>query len=247
MITLWSNIAASWLPMDLAIVLSAIRWQFLSCAGSDNASPQLMRSSVKLACGGNRDQTCAKTDEVAYLPTSARRKVASCLRRFVAETVQLAFDSVTPVQVLRMAGCGRRCEALERAVHKLSVFTAGNVANDRSWFHCRTVASASFYIHLSDRCFHRAPFLLYFPCSPSVTRSVLIPRPADSELLLFLDSSPNQVRWVPTPENAALALGAGHTRVASRRSVPRAIRANTTKEKNNGDLRKQDHSERLPR
>jgi hypothetical protein len=42
-----------------------------------------------------------------------------------------------------------------------------------------------------------------FPCFPSVTRSVLIPRhitpyrgpdSADYELLFFLDSSPNQVR-----------------------------------------------------
>ena len=57
------------------------------------------------------------------------------------------------------------------------------------------------------------------------------PDSADCELLLFPDSSPNQMRWVPTPENAALALGAGRTRVASRKSVPRVIRANTTKEK----------------
>ena len=44
-----------------------------------------------------------------------------------------------------------------------------------------------------------------------------------------------------------LALGAGHTRVASRKSVPRALRANTNKEKNNGTLRKQNHFERLSR
>src|SRR5580698_5729379 len=31
---------------------------------------------------------------------------------------------------------------------------------------------------LQKGCFRRVPFLLYFPCSPSVTRSVLIPRPA---------------------------------------------------------------------
>jgi hypothetical protein len=52
----------------------------------------------------------------------------------------------------------------------------------------------------------------YFPCSPSVTRLGADPAPhhpstrkqragdpdsADCELLLFLDSSPNQVRWVP--------------------------------------------------
>ena len=52
----------------------------------------------------------------------------------------------------------------------------------------------------------------YFPCSPSVTRLGADPAPhhpspqrpragdpdsADCELLLFLDSSPNQKRWVP--------------------------------------------------
>jgi hypothetical protein len=119
------------------------------------------------------------------------------------------------------------------------------VASDRLWFHCRAAASASLYRRPSDRRFHRAPILPYFPCSPSVTRFGAYPAPhhpitqrpragdpdsADCELLLFPDSSPNQVRWVPTPENAALALGAGHTRVASRKSVPRVIRANTTKE-----------------
>jgi hypothetical protein len=34
------------------------------------------------------------------------------------------------------------------------------------------------YRRPSDKCFHRAPILPYFPCSPSVTRSMLYPRPA---------------------------------------------------------------------
>jgi hypothetical protein len=73
-------------------------------------------------------------------------------------------------------------------------------------------------------------FSRIFPAHPRSLASVLIPRPAARRVLLFPDSSPNQVRWVPAPENAPLALGARHSRVASRKSVPRVIRANTTKE-----------------
>ena len=48
-----------------------------------------------------------------------------------------------------------------------------------------------------------------FPAHPRSLASVLIPRPAARRLLLFPDSSPNQMRWVPTPGNAPLALGSG--------------------------------------
>jgi hypothetical protein len=158
-----------------------------------------------------------------------------------------------------MAGCGGRCEALERAVHPLSAFAAGSMANDRLWFHCRAVASASLYGRPSDKCFHKAPILPYFPCSPSVTRSVLIPRPAARRGSASA-SPPCGFRFSENlvcnerkkifrtfRKRRRLALGAGHTRVASRKSVPRALRANTNKEKNNGTLRKQDHFERLSR
>lgn len=64
-----------------------------------------------------------------------------------------------------MAEYGGRCEELERAVHPLSAFAAGSMANDRLWSYRRVVATASFYRRLSDRCFHRAPILPYFPCS----------------------------------------------------------------------------------
>jgi hypothetical protein len=61
------------------------------------------------------------------------------------------------------------------------------------------------------------------PESSSGTRSVLIPRPAAHRALLFPDSSPNQVRRVPAPENAPSALGAGHLR---RLGDPSTLRAN---------------------
>jgi hypothetical protein len=50
-------------------------------------------------------------------------------------------------------------------------------------------------------------FSCIFPAHPRSLASVLIPRPAALRVLLFLDSSPNQMRWVPTPEKAPSALG----------------------------------------
>jgi hypothetical protein len=58
-----------------------------------------------------------------------------------------------------------------------------------------------------------------FPAHPRSLASVLIPRPAALRLLLFPDSSPNQMRWVPTPENAPSALGSGaHSHPTTHRS-----------------------------
>ena len=50
-------------------------------------------------------------------------------------------------------------------------------------------------------------FSCIFPAHPRSLASVLIPRPAALRVLLFPDSSPNQMRWVPAPENAPSALG----------------------------------------
>jgi hypothetical protein len=56
-------------------------------------------------------------------------------------------------------------------------------------------------------------FSRFFPAHPRSLASVLFPRPAAHRVLLFPDSSPNQMRWVPTPENAPSALGSGaHSR-----------------------------------
>jgi hypothetical protein len=52
-------------------------------------------------------------------------------------------------------------------------------------------------------------FSCIFPAHPRSLASVLIPRPAALRVLLFPDSSPNQMRWVPTPEKAPSALGSG--------------------------------------
>jgi hypothetical protein len=56
-------------------------------------------------------------------------------------------------------------------------------------------------------------FSCIFPAHPRSLASVLIPRPAALRVLLFPDSSPNQMRWVPTPEKAPSALGSeAHSR-----------------------------------
>ena len=74
----------------------------------------------------------------------------------------------------------------------------------------------------TDR-FRRAPSLPYFPCSPSVTRSVLFPRPAALGVLLRTScalrvsasrKSLGTMRWdPPTSRKSTLGLGSGaHSR-----------------------------------
>ena len=142
--------------------------------------------------------------------------------------------------------------------------------------------------NLSAGRLRKAPSLLDLPCSPSVTRSVLFPRPAalrgsalhgperlkavPSEVLAHAPfgfrlsenlsckerknifrtfrksaAGPWERGTFTTPARRERVLGDPGTRVASRKSVPRIIRANTTKEKHHGTIRKQDHFERLPR
>ena len=145
----------------------------------------------------------------ADLPTSARRRVFSCSRRHVAEVTQLAFDSVAPIQAHRIARCEERCEALERAVHPRSAFAAGRVASGRLWFHCRVARSASLYRRPSDKCFHRAPILPYFPCSPSVTRFGAYPAPGGTTRLCFGFTTPlRKDRASGTPDFTALRVSA---------------------------------------
>jgi len=85
-------------------------------------------------------------------------------------------------------------------------------------------AKASFANGLQQKGFHRAPSPRIFPARPrslarclsratSPQRTANVRQDPDSaahRVLLFPASSPNQVRWVPTPENAPSALGAGH-------------------------------------
>ena len=101
-------------------------------------------------------------------------------------------------------------------------------------------------------------FSRIFPAHPRSLASVLIPRPAARRV--SASASPpcgfrlsenllcNERKKIfrTFRKRRRLALGAGHTRVALRKSVPRVIRANTTKEKNHGTLHQHRHFERLP-
>jgi len=101
-----------------------------------------------------------------------------CPCRSGADTVQLAFDSAALTQVLRMAGCGERCEAMKRAAHPQSTFAAGIVASDRIWLRCCLIASASLYMDaLQTRISIERHFSRLFPAFPRSLASVLIPRP----------------------------------------------------------------------
>ena len=244
--------------MAPAIVLLAIRWLSRSCVGSDNASRQSTRSSR----GGPREQAGANAGNAdACFPTSPRRLVFSCPHRSVAQAEQLAFDSVAPARALRMAGRGRQCEALERAVRPLTAFAAGNMASDRLWFRRHVARSASLYRRPSDKCLPRAPILPYFPCSPSVTRSALFPRhitpsrtdrapgtPILRTASFCFSRTPPPTRCVGSPlrkmqllpwERGALAsLRARVSRGQSGQIQPRR--------KSNGTLHQHRHSERLP-
>jgi hypothetical protein len=102
-----------------------------------------------------------------------------------------------------------------------------------------------------------------FPAYPRSLASVLFPRPAAHRCSAsaappcgsgfpkrkssFGCGPADKIFFSEPPQKAHLDLGSGTPRVASRKSVPRAIRANTNKEKHNGTLRKQSHSEGLPR
>jgi hypothetical protein len=116
-------------------------------------------------------------------------------------------------------------------------------------------------------------FSRIFPAHPRSLASVLIPRPAALRVSAsayaalrvsaFRKSLCNERKKIfrTFRKRRRLALGAGHTptpphtnrvlgtpgsRVASRKSVPRVIRANTNKEKNHGNLHQHRHSEGLP-
>jgi hypothetical protein len=93
---------------------------------------------------------------------------------------QLTLDSVAPAQASRRTGCDGRWSAENGVVHPLRAFVASTgsqrQARERRFF-CVLVASAYRATGLQQRCFHRAPFLPYFPCFPSVTRFGAYPAP----------------------------------------------------------------------
>jgi hypothetical protein len=76
-------------------------------------------------------------------------------------------------------------------VHPLSAFVAGLDGQRAQRSVCRLVATASLYSYPSGECFHRAPILPYFPCSPSVTRLGADPAPCGNCATLLFRLSEN--------------------------------------------------------
>ncbi len=198
-----------------------------------------------------RTSHAAKREDLTFCPSlDPTRRLRSC-----------AFTPVASVQALRVAG-QRTMRRLSRAWSTHSLLLQPDDAAER-----RATGPLVCAMHrhpcidaLQTKCFHRAPSLPDFPCSPSVTRSVLIPRPAArrgsasaappsgfgfQKIFVQLRTERGQKIFRTFRKSTRLALGAGHTRVASRKSVPRAIRANTNRRNYNGTLRKQSHAERL--
>jgi hypothetical protein len=71
------------------------------------------------------------------------------------------------------------------AVHPRPAWMAGPNGQRTQRGLCCLDATASLYRRPSAGCFHRAPSLPYFPCSPSVTRLGAIPAPCGSARLCF--------------------------------------------------------------
>jgi hypothetical protein len=93
----------------------------------------------------------------------------------------LALDSVARTQVPRMVGCDGRWSAENGVVHPLPAFIADASSQRQDRPHklfCCPVALASCAVSLQQSRFHRAPFLPYFPCLPSVTRFGAYPAPS---------------------------------------------------------------------
>ena len=106
------------------------------------------------------------------------------------------------------------------AVPPLSAFVAFLDVQRTQRAFCCLVATASLYSHPSDECFHRAPILPHFPCSPSVTRFSAYPAPCGNCAPCFfgfqkifsanLRTKHGRKDFPNLPKMRRLALGAGH-------------------------------------
>src|ERR1700679_836405 len=218
--------------------LSATQWLSRSCAGSASASQPLMPSFVIVpATGGSDEPPGIHADTDTHLPIATRSRSPSCPCLPRSGAVHLAFNSVAQRQVLRMEGCGEICKAIRCGSPTPALIAGPNGQRSRRFFG-GLVATASLYRRPSAGCFHRAPSLPYFPCSPSVTRFSAYPAPCGTARLcffgfqkIFSTTSRNErgkKRFPEPSENASLGLGSGAPRVMS---VPRAFRANTNRRK----------------
>ena len=226
-----------------------------------------MRQSTRSSRdGGSHEEMAARSEDAGvYLPTEDRRKSSPC-RRFGVRAVQFALHLhvVAFLQVLRVIG--RLAEA-DDAVPPGTYGSPSDClppvrfADQQRKAHCCLVTIASLCGDDLQRVVSvESHFSRIYPAITRSLASVLILRPAALGLLLRLrrPSGLGIQRKIPPKEQAkfsfgasterhAFGLGSRAPRVASRKSVPSDIRANTNQEKNNGTLRKQNHSEGLPR
>jgi hypothetical protein len=147
-----------------------------------------------------------------------------------------AFHAVTQEQAALTWSAGRqRCGRLPGTVHPLPAgLCRMKGATERTTLACRLRIRRIPVQTPSDGCFRRAPSLPDSPMSHSATRSVLIPRPAATARLCFccaaLRVSAFRKSFCQRQERKnifrtfrkrrRLALGAGHTRVASLEECP---------------------------
>ena len=120
------------------------------------------------------------------------------------------------IRSVAFAERGQRCGSAESAVHPhLCLFwrlgERDKVDSAAAQLHGRSFSAPS-----GER-FHKEPSLPYFPCSPSVTRSVLFPRPAALGVLLRPDGRPSGLgfqRKITPKEQSIFFFGASTERHA---------------------------------
>ena len=119
--------------------------------------------------------------------TSQSRREAGLLLAFAAPGLEPCSSPSTPSPKDRFFAWedAEASRELFGAVHPRSAFVAGPNSQRAQMFIRGLVATASLYRRPSDRCFHRAPSLPYFPCSPSVTRFSAYPAPCGTARLCF--------------------------------------------------------------
>ena len=181
--------------------------------------------------------------QTAMARTSQPRREAGLLLTLAASGLEPCILPSTPSPKDRVfaGACANASTEPFGTVHPLSAFVAVLDGQRTQRSVCCLVATASFYSHPSGECFHRAPILPYFPCSPSVTRLGAYPAPCGTARLCFygfqkifstkLRTKRGRKDFPNLPQKRRWALGSGAPRVASRKSVPRAIRANTNRRK----------------
>ncbi len=154
--------------------------------------------------------------------TSQPRREAGLLLTLAASGLEPCILPSTPSPKDRVfaGGCAEASAEPSGAVRPLSAFAAVLDGQRTQRSVCCLVATASLYSHPSGECFHRAPILPYFPCSPSVTRLGADPAPCGNGAPCFfgiqkifsanLRTERGRKDFPNLPKMRRLALGAGH-------------------------------------